>query len=98
MSDNQRYLYMAKVLKAMAHPTRLFILDKLNEQDYCVGELQEMVGIDMSTMSRHLSVLKEAGIIEGEKRNNLVIYKLLCPCVLEMYHCVAEMKHPGAGK
>lgn len=95
MPDNNRYLYMAKVLKAMSHPTRLFILDKLNEQDYCVGELQEMVGIDMSTMSRHLSVLKEAGIISGEKRNNQVIYKLLCPCVLEMYHCVSKMKDQG---
>lgn len=82
---------MAKVLKAMAHPTRLFILDRLNEKDHCVGELQELVGIDMSTMSRHLSVLKEAGIIAGEKRNNMVIYKLLCPCVLEMYHCVSKM-------
>lgn len=85
---------MAKVLKAMSHPTRLFILDRLNEQDYCVSELQEMVGINMSTMSRHLSVLKEVGIISGEKRNNMVIYKLLCPCVLDMYHCVQKIKNP----
>lgn len=96
MPDNNRYLYMAKVFKAMSHPTRLFILDKLNEGNHCVGELQEMVGIDMSTMSRHLSVLREAGIIAGEKRNNMVIYKLLCPCVLDMYHCVHKIKHPSA--
>ncbi len=89
---------MAKVLKAMAHPTRLFILDRLNEKDHCVGELQELVGIDMSTMSRHLSVLKEASLIEGEKRNNQVFYKLLCPCVLEMYHCVSKINKPGADK
>ncbi len=98
MTEDYRYLYMAKVLKAMAHPTRLFILDKLKERDHCVGELQELVGIDMSTMSRHLSVLKEAGIIGGNKQNNMVYYKLLCPCVLDMYHCVSKMKHQGAEK
>jgi ArsR family transcriptional regulator len=82
------YQQMARTLKAMAHPTRLFILDKLKDHEHCVCELQELIGIDMSTVSRHLSVLREAGIISGRKDNNQVFYSLLCPCVLEACHCV----------
>ena len=92
MSNDQRYTYMARVLKAMAHPTRLFILDKLKQQDCCVGELRDLVGIDMSTMSRHLAILKEADIINSNKVNNQVFYHLLCPCVLDVYHCMSELK------
>lgn len=83
---------MAAVLKAMAHPTRLFILDKLKQQDCCVGELTDLVGIDMSTMSRHLAILKQADIISSTKQNNQVFYHLLCPCVLDVYHCMSELK------
>ncbi len=93
MSNELPYKQMAKTLKAMAHPTRLYILDKLKEREHCVYELQELIGIDMSTVSRHLSVLREAGIISGRKDNNLVFYRLLCPCVLDACHCVT-----GVGK
>ena len=53
----------AKIIKAMAHPTRLFIIDELSKKDKCVNELTRMVGVDISTISKHLSVLKQAGII-----------------------------------
>ncbi len=83
---------MSVVMKAMAHPTRLFILDKLKEKEYCVCELQELIGADMSTVSKHLSVLKNAGIIGNRKHNNQVFYSLLCPCVLDIYKCILEVK------
>jgi len=77
-------------MKAMAHPTRLFILDLLNEREHCVCELQENIKSDMSTVSRHLAVLKNAGLISSRKVNNQVWYKLLCPCVLDFYTCVSK--------
>ncbi len=92
MKDDDKYEAMAVIMKAMAHPTRLFILDKLNEKEYCVCELQEMIGVDMSTVSKHLSVLKNAGIIDNRKVNNQVFYKLLCPCVLDFYQCMTKIK------
>ena len=92
MIDSERYTYMASVLKAMAHPTRLFIVDELDKAPKNVSELTEMVGIDMSTISRHLSILKHAGIIAATKSNNQMIYRLLCPCVLDMYKCVLQIK------
>lgn len=92
---NTRYDYMASVMKALAHPTRLFIVEKLNEQTCNVSELTQMLGVDMSTVSKHLTILKQAGIIAAEKLNNQMIYRLLCPCVLDMYKCVIKIKETG---
>lgn len=92
MEDKAKYEEMAITMKALAHPTRLFIVDKLNEREHCVCELQEMIGADMSTVSKHLSVLRNAGIIDSRKVNNQVFYKLLCPCVLDIYKCIVKAK------
>jgi ArsR family transcriptional regulator len=92
MISDSKYEQMAIIMKAMAHPTRLYIMDQLNENEYCVCELQEKIGADMSTVSKHLSVLKHAGIVGSRKVNNQVFYKLLCPCVLDVYKCVVEIK------
>jgi len=92
MINNERYTYMATVMKALAHPTRLFIVDELDKQERNVSELTDMVGIDISTISRHLAILKQAGIIAATKNNNQMIYRLLCPCVLDMYNCVIKIQ------
>ena len=98
MSDNERYTYMASVMKALAHPTRLFIVDELNKRERNVSELTDMVGTDISTISRHLAILKQAGIIAATKKNNQMIYRLLCPCVLDMYTCVMDITDSGKRK
>ena len=76
---NERELYKlkAQVAKALAHESRLMIIDALYEMDMCVSELTEMVGVDQSTVSKHLSVLKQAGIILDRKEaSNKVYYHL----------------------
>ena len=78
----------ARVMKAMAHPTRLFIIDELSRGERCVCELTEMVGADMSTVSKHLSILKSVGIVQDDKRGSQVFYRLRCPCVLNFFGCV----------
>lgn len=92
MPNSSRYVYMAGVMKALAHPTRLFIVEQLNESERNVSDLTTMVGIDISTISRHLSILRQAGIITARKLNNQMIYSLLCPCVLDMFRCVVQIK------
>lgn len=82
------YQARAKVIKAMAHPTRLFIVDQLAKQEKCVYELTELVGADMSTVSKHLSVLKAAGLVRDEKRGLLVYYSLRVPCILNLFGCI----------
>lgn len=81
----------ARVIKALAHPTRLFIVDELSRNERCVAELTEMVGADMSTVSKHLSVLKSAGIVRDEKRGSQVTYFLRVPCILKFFRCVGEV-------
>ncbi len=83
-----RYQARAKVVKALAHPTRLFIVDQLAKEERCVGELTEMIGADMSTVSKHLSVLKDAGIVADEKRGLMVYYRLRVPCILSIFGCI----------
>ncbi len=78
----------ATMLKAIAHPTRLFILDELSGGKRCVCELTEMIGADVSTVSKHLAVLKGAGIVRDEKEGLKVYYSIAIPCALDFFGCV----------
>jgi len=84
----QRYVTRARILKALAHPSRLLIVDTLAHGPRCVHELRDMIGADISTVSRHLSVLRNAGIVADEKRGAQVIYTLTAECLLKFLSCV----------
>ncbi|MCX7016395.1 MAG: metalloregulator ArsR/SmtB family transcription factor [Candidatus Sumerlaeota bacterium] len=86
-----RYDARARVIKAMAHPTRLFIVDELSRGERCVCELTDMVGADMSTVSKHLTVLKNAGIVQDDKRGSQIFYALRCPCIMDFFGCVESV-------
>lgn len=77
-----------KIFKALGHPVRLRIVEKLAEGEQCVCLLLEMFDIDISTLSRHLSVLKNAEIVIDEKRGKNVFYRLALPCILKMCSCL----------
>lgn len=87
-SVRPRYEAWAKIIKAMAHPSRLFIIEELQKQERCVNELTEMIGADTSTVSKHLSVLKNAGLVTDEKRGNCIYYTLRCTCIMDFIGCV----------
>ena len=91
--EKRKKLYeaRARVIKAMAHPTRLFIVEELSGGERCVCDLTEMVGADVSTVSKHLSLLKNAGIVEDDKRGTQVFYSLKVPCVLNFFTCVESV-------
>jgi DNA-binding transcriptional ArsR family regulator len=78
----------AVVVKALAHPSRLMIAEALAGGERCVCELTELIGADMSTASRHLTLMKSVGLIESEKRGLNVYYRLSCPCFSDFLHCV----------
>ena len=81
----------AKVMKALAHPTRIFMVELLTKKSLSVSELTEAVGADVSTVSKHLSLLKQAGILFDQKAGNKVLYSLLCPCIMEFVHCIDDV-------
>ncbi len=89
--ENQ-YAARVRVVKAMAHPTRMFIVDRLSRvKEQCVQELTEMVGADISTVSKHLTLLKNAGLVIDEKRGLQVYYRLRVPCILDFFRCVESV-------
>jgi len=86
----------AKVLKALAHPARLWMVQQLETGERCVCELVEGLGLDYSTVSKHLLVLKNARVVTDDKRGKQVFYSLKVPCVLHFMHCIkAVMRQEG---
>lgn len=93
----------AGVFKALGHPARLAVVERLGKGECCVCEL--LVGTEFSnlsapTVSQHLLVLKNAGVIADEKRGKKIFYQLLMPCVAEISLCVrkrAGLKTATAG-
>ena len=92
-----KYKAQARVIKALAHPTRLFIVDELSRGERCVCELTDMIGVEMPTVSRHLSQLKAAGLVEDDKRGAQVFYRLRVPCVLNFFKCVQAVQKQDKG-
>lgn len=90
MKGKQKALIEAKanVLKALGHPTRLWMAEQLEDGEKCVCELAEFIDADFSTISKHLSVLKQAGVVTDEKRGKQVYYKLKVPCILKYMSCI----------
>ena len=81
----------AGIIKAMAHPVRLMIIDELGRGDKCVCELLPMFKLDQSTLSRHLSQLKKNGIITEKKEGVKVIHHLATPCILKVFECIMNV-------
>lgn len=85
------YVARAAIIKAMAHPSRLFIIEELKKQERNVSELTEMIGSDTSTVSKHLSILKNSGIVTDERKGTSIYYHLRCPCILDFIGCIEEV-------
>jgi len=78
----------AEVIKAMGHPLRIAIADFLENGEQCVCDIAEHIGSERSNVSRHLSVMVGAGLLEHRKEGLKVIYSLKCPCILDFLSCV----------
>lgn len=93
MTDREKALLAAKanILKALGHPTRLWMAEQLAASEKCVCEFVEHVDADFSTISKHLAVLKQAGVVVDEKRGKQVYYRLKVPCVLNFLPCIEEV-------
>ncbi len=86
----------AAVLKALGHPTRLWMAEQLADGEKCVCELGEFIEADFSTISKHLAVLKQAGVVVDEKRGKQVYYRLKVPCILKYMSCVEAVIQASA--
>jgi ArsR family transcriptional regulator len=78
----------ANIFKALAHPTRLSILEYLAEREHCVCELLDKINADQTTISKHLALMKNAGILESDRRGTMVFYRIKMKCVAGFMSCV----------
>ena len=91
MKSDDHYKRQARLLKALANQTRLKIIDRLSNGECQVGELVRIVGSDQSTVSKHLAILRNVGVVDDDRRGNTVFYRLLTPCVLDFFACAAAV-------
>lgn len=80
----------AEIFKALAHPMRLLLLEKIRERPRCVCDLATEIGLDKSVASKYLSQLRNVGLIDDRRHGALVEYHLIAPCVLEMAACAEK--------
>ena len=85
------YEARAKIARALAHPTRLLLLDALRQKELCVGEMTELVEADQSTISKHLAILKDAGLVGVEKKGSMSVYSLRCECLDGFFGCIESV-------
>lgn len=76
------------VFKALGHPARLTLVRTLQAGERCVCDLVQAVGLGWSTTSRHLEVLREAGVVGSERRGQQVFYRLELACVAGFLACL----------
>lgn len=88
----------ARLHRALGNEARLMIIQQLRRGERSAGELTRAVGLDQSTVSKHLYVLLGAGIVENRKEGNVIHYRLLTPCVLDMFSCTSQVLRGGRAK
>lgn len=90
MMKNSGIEARAKLFKALGHPTRLKMAEALAHGALCVRELQTLAGSDISTVSKHLNVMREAEVVISEKRGTCVIYSLSACSLKDFLLCAGE--------
>ncbi len=93
LSNRKQLLFekQAEIAKAIAHPLRIAVVNFLKDGEQCVCDIAEHIGSERSNVSRHLSVMANAGLLEYRKEGLKVIYKLKTPCILEFFSCVSRV-------
>lgn len=80
-----------EILKALAHPVRLGLVETLSDRRLCVNDLADLFPVDRTTISKHLSILKEAGVLEDQREGREIYYHLRVPCLEEFISCLGRM-------
>jgi ArsR family transcriptional regulator len=86
--SKKQYEARARIAKALAHPSRLLMLDALSQQEVCVCDLTELVGSDQSTVSKHLGVLRNAGLVDMRKEGTMTFYRIKVRCLKGFWGCI----------
>ena len=83
--------YKAELFKAMGHPLRIRILERLREGEQSVSSLSESLEAEMSTVSQHLAILRGRGLASGRKEGTTVFYTVVDPQVFDLLDTARAM-------
>ena len=89
--DDAVFKIKSDFLKALAHPARLQIIEYLKDGEASVGKLVHVLGVEQSSLSRHLAVLRELGLLESRQERTTVYYKLRDDDIFKILRPVAEV-------
>jgi len=89
--ERRRSELQAEVLKALAHPIRLSIIQFLAQEEKCVCDIVDYVGTSPSNISKHLGIMKRVGILSDRKEGLSVYYCLNMPCALKFFDCIRDI-------
>jgi len=95
---DERYRLHADLCKVLTDPKRLMILDALRGGDRSVGELAETLGIALPNASQHLSVLRNAGLVEGRRAGTTIVYRLAEPTIVDACDIVQRIVEGRLGR
>jgi ArsR family transcriptional regulator len=85
------YSLRAEIFKALSHPIRLKIVECVSKEEKSVGEIVKYVNAEVSNVSRHLALLKKAGILSDRKEGLNIYYRLETLCVMDFFSCVNKV-------
>lgn len=93
LSKRKQMLFekQAEIAKAIAHPLRIAIVNFLKDGEQCVCDIAEHIGAERSNVSRHLSVMVNAGLLEYRKEGLKIIYRLKYICIVDFFSCVSSV-------
>lgn len=89
--NSEKLKARARVMKALASPVRLKIVDELSRGERCMCELQPMFPMNKSTLSRHITELKNVGIVSERRDGVRCLLRLETPCILNVFECAMDV-------
>lgn len=101
-NDPEHYRQHAEMCKVLTDPKRLMLLDALRSDERSVGELAELLGVNLANASQHLAVLRHAGLVASRRSGSSVRYRLAEPAIVQacdvIDRIVVRRSLPGDGR
>ena len=91
MNNRAEFQARARVMKALASPVRLMIVEELSRGERCLCELQPQFPMNKSTLSRHVAALRNVGIVSERREGVRTFLRLATPCILKAFDCAMEV-------
>jgi len=88
--DKEAAEHVAKVMKAVAHPVRLEIIELLEKREMCVGDIVEALGVKQAITSQQLNMMKNKGVLGCRRDGNKVFYRIENKNVIRLLACISD--------